>query len=1817
MVDKLYGTWCILLGATIVLSTPAMGQLSAPGIDCIKARSPIERALCANPALMELDRATAQAYGDMLTRAPTQRDALRLEQLHWIKQRDAACALPGPAIAACLKNQLTARIAALAPPAITAVPDQPTLPAIPSTRIPEPEATLDSTSLPAAAQAETMLHVTRAGRFTLSATSPSGAALQLVDMLTGPSDVAGAAGSQNGRIDELLDVGVYKLLVFSAPEASGLVSVAVRPFHDAAPPSALPLRGQALTSTLADGEQRAFWLAIPTAGPVRIEAAGRSLSDLRLWRDGRELTPLLPEVTPIEPVPGHPLTDMQLTGSVEAGTYLVTAYGGRAANWTNNDDGQPFHIRSGVSDALEVGWTGGVVGPFGSEFYRLPPATGLLRLELPQAQQADLLVGDRSAEIKRESREPAARLLLAPDEKRPVELRAAQGQAFTLRAMERPTASSVTKPGTYWLSALADGAGGDEVPPTLLLVRDDGSAGPGRIVADTLPTIGPGAGWRGRFNLRGPTTLLAHSLGGPVELRTTGVPVRSDRNDANLPAGYFAFLITPQPGAIGAVEVTIGPQAVTPPLAAALPGDPVLPFGVQALGPHEQFRLIGNAAPGLTLGLSARPAPVVLAEGPLSITLSALASAEVPVVITPGGTLEVSEVGRGPIPYTSRTEPGGTLVSLPPADHARTVVLAWRQNIPTAIAIPAPPPPDQDDMQAGTPVFFDLAAQASTSYGLSVATGGLYRIETTGRLRTAGRLGTAFLPDFKNADANGIGQNMLIQTMLRAGRYRVAVTAEDSAGHAGLTATPATLLTTALLQPGGTVRASLPTGTGAAIPIEVSTKATLHLDVLGLGTPWAGRLEDAQGWPITQPGPLDGTEQAMAAGKYRLVVEPATTARDLVVRLRTVAPVAVIVGHGPHPLPFGTAQSATWREPDSQSAPRTPDQWRFALEGSAAVTLHLDNTMVGTLNGPAGLVRRVVGRWHGTLPPGNYTLDVMSLGRNDRADYTVALDSAELQPDAPRQVTLPATLPFAIAASRVVNLTSFGTTPVRAILRDAKRRVIGRYGPRDDDWNIAVSRPLQPGTYTLELAPAAAPTSTQTAQRDPPPTADSDAASDPNSDAASDRTSDSATSDPATGDAATADADSTDPTAQTSASQTENPNRPAQPSDTDAQTASADDTAPAATVEIRLALPPALDPAPAPESVAALEGHGVHVLSLPPVSAGKLLVVQAQSAAALVLTLERRAGPAWRVVALDQGRAPIVAAPGDADPASWRVQAWLVDGGAEPVRAVARIVSATAQPPGTIDLAPMEAMAAPLAVARVILPPGLASVHAGEQIVVGSRAGHGLAPSPGAVLPVAGDLWLLGPAGTAQATPLLPAAGETVALTVPGGAAATLPASAPIGLWLARSGEGQPSLGAATGWAPGSAIALTGSELSLRGGAGPLRVDLQRVGLEIAPSVAVDTGLQVVLAAGAAVPVTLPPGPKRLDLALAADTGAVPGWHAPQQAVWAGNGPVSRSITGDWTDLLLVNPGPAPASVTVSAAPAPVRTLAPGEIETRFFGAAGSFEVGVRGATGSHLRLTGPGALTLIDGEGRITTGANLALTGPGRAIVRHAPGAVALWIEAPGASPWPDIAPQQLAAPARVALSGPAAAFALHLDRPMLLHISTTAPVLLGVGADQPAPYPSGAEIDRVLAAGDPELRLYPLQDGALTGTLAIRTAAIVAVGEGLGPETIVPPGGGAAFGFTLDHAATIGVGLRADPDRATARLLDATGRTMGTGIAELVALQPGHYVLEAQLPPNAPVTTLRPAVVGLVKHGDGPPPDVVRDYLELAGLKPQGATP
>src|SRR5437870_1424950 len=78
-----------LAGWLVMLATgPALSQ----GIECGKARSPIDLAICASPALMAQDRLLAEAYAQALAREPARADTIRQAQRQWLNDRARGCA---------------------------------------------------------------------------------------------------------------------------------------------------------------------------------------------------------------------------------------------------------------------------------------------------------------------------------------------------------------------------------------------------------------------------------------------------------------------------------------------------------------------------------------------------------------------------------------------------------------------------------------------------------------------------------------------------------------------------------------------------------------------------------------------------------------------------------------------------------------------------------------------------------------------------------------------------------------------------------------------------------------------------------------------------------------------------------------------------------------------------------------------------------------------------------------------------------------------------------------------------------------------------------------------------------------------------------------------------------------------------------------------------------------------------------------------------------------------------------------------------------------------------------------------------------------------------------------------------------------------------------------------------------------------------------------------------------------------------------------------------------------------------------------------
>ena len=87
--------------------------------------------------------------------------------------------------------------------------------------------------------------------------------------------------------------------------ASGEAKLDVRAFaerHAPRPPLLVELKPVA--EELQDFEKPSWWLDVPEPRRVVIEAAGRSLADLRLWRDGTWLVDAEPEREVVQPASG-------------------------------------------------------------------------------------------------------------------------------------------------------------------------------------------------------------------------------------------------------------------------------------------------------------------------------------------------------------------------------------------------------------------------------------------------------------------------------------------------------------------------------------------------------------------------------------------------------------------------------------------------------------------------------------------------------------------------------------------------------------------------------------------------------------------------------------------------------------------------------------------------------------------------------------------------------------------------------------------------------------------------------------------------------------------------------------------------------------------------------------------------------------------------------------------------------------------------------------------------------------------------------------------------------------------------------------------------------------------------------------------------------------------------------------------------------------------------------------------------------------------------------------------------------------------------
>ncbi len=1670
----------------------------------------------------------------------------------------------------------------------------------------EAKGVFSANDLPADRDGASILTIGAAGRYAIRAHSPSGARIELIDMIAGPGDASGQPGLRDGRIDALLDKGAYKIRVTNAKNAAGKVKLAAEPFVEANAQKPTLAQGRIESSELADLQQRSFKLEVDASGRVGVEAAGRALADLRLWREDGALVELPLQRSSVEPKPGRPMTRLRIEGALAPGRYVATAYGGEQLVWSEGGAAQPLLVRLDPPALLAAGAAQGVIGPFGAARFEAPAGYNAFRLELPQIAPARIDAERsrlrQSARIDKTSREPVAALRLADDDKQPtdIEIAGREGQAFSLRAVRQASRHAFEAEGPHriWLDVAGEGA--DEVAATALLARID-KEGKAQVLAADAPKVGQGRAYRARFNLRGPTSILFEAAtSGPVSIETKGIKAHAEiqpalgalapRADGRNPSRYdlqqgFYFLsLEPQGDAVGVVDVTLGPPGLT----AALPPPPtpraVISFGDQKLDKDGSYLILANAAPSLLTGPRVVALPADLAKAPLPLFQPAGAEISVPVRAPKAGAISARDEKGAPVALTladEKTENDlrSATVKIAPSDKARAIGLVFA---------PEPSPTREDAAKPGGPTlaaslgkpsFFDLGRNETKQLRFDIPQGGLYRIETLGRLRTALEVGASFSPGLGLGEDNGPGHNGLVTTYLRAGPYRASVTAKDSNGHLGLAVTQGTLVTTPAIAGAGEARATLDAGKGALVPLEIPHEGLYKIELLGLQRDWRARLEDADGWPLTKPGEMRELTRRFEKGAYRLVVLPEDVEARMVARLAPIVTPAPLSGHGPHDLLFDAPQKLQWREPQAKDAPRAPDVWRFSLAGEADVELAISEGMVAEIfKGEKDGLGKAAGvrKFNKRLGAGDYRVEARALSRDDRLDYEISLSSKELQPGVPRRVEPPATLAFSLASDRVVDLSSFGDRELTATLKSADGAPVEQVQSRADDWNLTLSRRLPAGAYALELIepnprPAAAGEETQQSEE------------------------------------AGAQAEEA---SEEASEQAEQPGEGQPPRG----------------VEIRFALPAEKTAGTlAWKGSQKLSGAVAQILAVPPAPEGYLMLIAARSPQEIALSVERReADGAWRPVGLERGRAPVLAWPTARE--ERRLVVWPIGGAAAEITLTTRLIDRRGRAPGEIALEPVEDLG--LCVGLAALPSAalvVATVPEGG-LIAGSAPGAPLRPiRSGPLAPQSDRLWLTnrGDCKEKAGIAAFDWTGAEITLDLAAGQRAELPPSpAPRGkarLWIARAAEGHAGLESGRGMAVSGAETLAlGAAAPLRlwnaSGDAPLRLTLRAVDVALSPAAQGGLAWRGTLPPLTALPLTMNRGPAALELDLPAGVAAL---AAPNQSRvfsdYAGETPLSLVENRASDALWLVNLSETPAPARVAVAPGAAETLVPGKALSGFHGAAGRIVLPVAAEPGDRLTAIG-GTAAFISDRGAVVTGATMTLDGGGAVLLDHPPGLAALWLERAGKGPWPAATPRKITLPQRLALEGAAVALALAPQAPGMLHLRADAPAIVAFtqnGKREIEAFAAGVELRRYVDAGAAALDIYAPNGGALSGLLDIDLEAAIAAREGINDPVTLAPGAHALFTFETEREGEIGVGLRAEPDRAQARLLDIAGRPLGEGVGQLRKLSPGRYFVEVAAPADAPLSVVRLAIVGLSPPPVGPPEEVVAEFLEKAGLK------
>ncbi|MBN1961574.1 MAG: hypothetical protein JW841_11560 [Deltaproteobacteria bacterium] len=486
---------------------------------------------------------------------------------------------------------------------------------------------------------------------------------------------------------------------------------------------------------------------------------------MRIWHEGTWLLDVAPQIVHLSPKEGQPLISCRIATQLNPGLYLITAYGGPSIPWSEESKIHPFYLRFGIPKLASAGRKRFVMSPFGIDRYLVPGTTNYYRLELPEAQTANLLITNYSknnpfsasgnwSQITKKSIPPVTEVNASSHNGFDlVQIKANQGQSYVLQQFIRQN-STYLPPGNFWISSVHSGHAIDSVDTTAFIVENTSERGHIRPLDARVIDLEQKPYWHCNINLLGDLTIFlraSSSTHRKYRIVAKGVEAnfkiepymlypphgyqtpnfKTNESIWDLDPGYYVLTVSPIQK--GIIELGLPPASAFKNAAEFFKSkekrksawvNATVTFPQVSLSPNHSYYIYLNQKPEQAAGIIIRPLPVDLTDA-LPLAQKPNEQMQVPIVIKEKGVLSAT-TENGSLLETSidgktwdkqqQLSPGQYTVSIR-HQLAETTIYSLEfiplQNLSKS---PLPPLPDSSLkaipkyplLTTSKPIFFDL-----------------------------------------------------------------------------------------------------------------------------------------------------------------------------------------------------------------------------------------------------------------------------------------------------------------------------------------------------------------------------------------------------------------------------------------------------------------------------------------------------------------------------------------------------------------------------------------------------------------------------------------------------------------------------------------------------------------------------------------------------------------------------------------------------------------------------------------------------------------------------------------------------------------------------------------------------------------------------------------------------------------------------------------------------------------------------------------------------------------------------------------------------